>query len=86
MTILEFHPPGVVSVEMTGADTQHLDPDGTAHRLLRARAGSVPGFIAGTGEFRIKAKWHTDPADLANFGGHSRLRSTAPPERHQGGR
>jgi hypothetical protein len=65
--VFVVNPTHVVPIEMTGADTQHLDPNVTATRTLRPRPGSSPGFIAGTGRFRIKAKWHTDPADLFHF-------------------
>jgi hypothetical protein len=72
--VFVFNPPGVLPIEMTGADTQHLDPNATASRLLRGRLGSVPSSIAGTGQFRIMAKWHTDPADLLHLGSHHPLK------------
>jgi hypothetical protein len=67
--IFDVDPPDPVKIEMTGSDTQNLDTNVTATRVLRGRdaAGSATGFI-GTGLFRIKAKWHTDPLDLPGFG------------------
>jgi hypothetical protein len=67
--VFDADPPDPVRLEMTGADTQNLDTNVTAARILRGRdaAGNATGFI-GTGSFRIKAKWHTDPADVLNFG------------------
>jgi hypothetical protein len=69
-----FTPPGSVTLDMTGADTQHLDPHVVATRTLRSRFGSTPSAIEGTGRFRIKAKWHTDPADVLHFGTFEKLK------------
>lgn len=69
-----FTPPNSVVLDMTGVDTQHLDPNTSANRTLRARVGSVSS-IAGTGRFRIKAKWHTDPLtlDVTQFSSYHKL-------------
>lgn len=69
-----FTPPGSATLDMVGADTQHLDPNVVATRTLRSRFGTTPSTIAGTGQFRIKAKWHTDPADFLHFGTFQKLR------------
>jgi hypothetical protein len=65
--VFQFDPPGTVTLDMAGTDTQHLDPSTVATRTLRHRAGTVPADIDGTGVFRIRAKWHTDPANVLQF-------------------
>jgi hypothetical protein len=60
-----FIKPGSVNLDMEGdvelnAGTNVSRPLG-GHQLLSA---SDRALIAGTGTFRIKAKWHTDPLDL----------------------
>lgn len=64
--VFVFNPPGSVVLDMTGVDTQHLDPSVIANRTLRSRLGSF-NSITGTGGFRIRAKWHTNP-DFLNIG------------------
>lgn len=66
-----FTPPGTALLDMTGADTQHLDPSVTANRTLTSRVGSP--LIDGAGEFRIRAKWHTDPANPLTWGSFHKL-------------
>jgi hypothetical protein len=68
--IFSFTPPGEVKLKMVGADTQHLDPNVSATRTIEP----VSGAIAGTGNFRIKAKWHTDPLDIFHLNHFERLR------------
>lgn len=63
--VVVYHPADAVRLEMAGADTQHLDPGVVATRVLRPDG---PGRIAGTGRFRIRAKWHADPADVLHLG------------------
>lgn len=74
--IFAFTPPGPVTLDMSGTDTQHLDPNVTANRTLRHRAGTSPSHIDGTGRFRIKAKWHTDPLDVFQLGSFQPLTVT----------
>ena len=71
----DYDPPGVVKLQMEGSDTLSLNGDRSVEEirdLIPAQpeqqvVGGVvvpPGFeprILGTGRFRIKAKWHTDP-------------------------
>jgi hypothetical protein len=70
--VFVFTPPSSVVLDMTGVDTQHLDPDDVVNRTLRARLGSF-NSIDGTGDFRIRAKWHTDPLDVFHFGTFHKL-------------
>ncbi len=67
--VFAFTSPGPVELEMSDGGTQHLDPNVTANRTIGPKTGS----IAGTGRFHIRAKWHTDPADVLSFGTHSAL-------------
>ena len=67
--IFNVTPPDSVKLEMTGADTQNLDPNVSATRVLRGRDASGDATeLIGTGQFRIRAKWHTDPLDVLNLG------------------
>lgn len=67
IVVFQFDPPGPVTLGMAGGGTQHLDPNTTATRVLQHRPGTVPTDIDGTGTFRVRAKWHTDPADVLQF-------------------
>ncbi|MEW5975593.1 MAG: hypothetical protein AB1898_07285 [Acidobacteriota bacterium] len=64
-----YNPPGPVNLDMEGG-TLSLNAGATATRAL---AGTSGGVIAGTGTFRIRAKWHTDPLDLAHLNSYFRL-------------
>jgi len=55
-----------LSVDRSGTGTRSI----TAHSIIGAAPGNL---IAGTGTFRIRARWHTDPLDLANMGRFFRL-------------
>jgi hypothetical protein len=65
----DFQRPGVVNLDMV-SDPLSLAPNGSATRTLAGHdiAGVANStLIAGTGAFRIKAKWDTDPLDLPHF-------------------
>lgn len=69
-----FARPGTVNLGMEGGVLKLTGNSATktltGHELL----GLNRNLIAGTGTFRIKAKWHTDPLDILNFGKFFRLR------------
>ena len=60
--VLVFTAPAPNSVTLSGGNANIGKLGGTATRVL----GGVNG--RGSGRVNIKAKWHTDPTDLANFG------------------
>ncbi|HEX8737059.1 MAG TPA: hypothetical protein VF721_17135 [Pyrinomonadaceae bacterium] len=63
--------PGVTNIDMQGGETLNLNNGASTTRVLAGQnlvGGLDNAVIAGTGVFNIKAKWHTDPADIFNFG------------------
>jgi hypothetical protein len=64
-----YFPPGTVSLAME-AGTLNIDGGSTSNKTLSGHdvVSLNRNLIAGTGVFRIKAKWHTDPLDVFNFG------------------
>lgn len=72
--VYAFSVPGTVNLDMEGG-TQHLDPNATATRILAgvSAGASSRSLIAGTGTFRIRGKWHTDPANLLQLNTYHRL-------------
>jgi hypothetical protein len=65
----DFQRPGVVNVDMVG-DPLSLATNGSTTRNLAGHdviGIANSSLIAGTGTFRIKAKWDTDPVDVAHF-------------------
>jgi hypothetical protein len=65
----DFQKPGQVNLDMVG-DALSLAKNGSVTRNLAGH--DVLGvanttLIAGTGTFRIKAKWDTDPSDVGHF-------------------
>lgn len=69
-----FVRPGTVNLGMEGGSFG-LKGNST-NKILGGRelTGLNGSLITGTGRFSIKAKWHTDPADILNFGKFFRLR------------
>ena len=66
--------PGTVNLGVEGG-AFGLKGNSTSKTLAgRELTGLNRNLIAGTGIFRIKAKWHTDPLDVLNFGKFFRLR------------
>ncbi len=65
----DFQRPARVNLDMVG-DALSLAPNGSVSRNLAGHdvAGIANAtLIAGTGAFRVKAKWDTDPLDLLRF-------------------
>jgi hypothetical protein len=66
--------PGAVNLDMVGdlnlADNMERTAQLSGHGLTGSPDNTL---IAGTGTFRIRAKWHTDPTDVLNFGRYFRL-------------
>jgi hypothetical protein len=69
-----FLKPGTVNLGMEGG-TLNLDGNSSATKTLTGHdlTGDNRALIAGTGTIRIRAKWHTDPIDVFNFGKFFRL-------------
>ena len=72
-----FLRPGPVNLDMEGDVA--INAGSNATRALRGRpmvGNPSAELLAGTGSFRIRAKWHTDPLDLnpLHFGNYFRAR------------
>lgn len=69
-----FARPGAVDLDIIGSNNVSGGNDRTLQLTGKNPVGlSDPSLIAGTGTMRIRAKWHTDPIDLLNFGKFFRL-------------
>lgn len=69
VTFFNFQKPGPVNLDMVG-DALSLAKNGSVTKTLSGHdiAGIANNtLIAGTGTFRIKAKWDTDPLDVPHF-------------------
>lgn len=65
----DFQKPGPVNLDMVG-DPLSLAKNGSTSKSLAGHDTlgiANPTLIAGTGTFRIKAKWDTDPTDVLHF-------------------
>lgn len=72
-----FVRPGPVNLDMEGDIAMNAGASTTRTLMGRPLIGSPStDVIAGTGTFRIRAKWHTDPLDLnpLHFGNYFRAR------------
>jgi hypothetical protein len=69
-----FLKPGAVNLGMEGG-VLNLNGNSSSTKTLTGHeiTGDNRALIAGTGAIRIKAKWHTDPIDVFNFGKFFRL-------------
>lgn len=66
----DFQRPGRVNLDMVG-DSISVSKDDSKTRQLAGHDTlgiANPSLIAGTGTFRIKAKWDTDPGDIFHLG------------------
>lgn len=68
--IFDFQRPGIVNLDMVG-DSISVNRNDTKTRNLAGHdtlGVANSSLIAGTGTFRIKAKWDTDPGDVFHLG------------------
>jgi hypothetical protein len=70
-----FVRPGTVNLAIEGG-ALNLGPGLSTTKTLTGRDLTAlnRSLVAGTGTFRVKTKWHTDPADLFNFGKFFKLK------------
>lgn len=69
-----YFPPGTVNVGLTDGSFS-INAGSTTTKPISGHdiASMNSDLIAGTGVFHIKAKWHTDPLDVFNFGKYFQL-------------
>jgi hypothetical protein len=72
----DYEKPGTVNLDMVGDSISINKNDSKTVSLSGHDTLGVANntLIAGTGEFRIRAKWDTDPGDLMHWGQFFRLR------------